>query len=136
MLGLGLTLSKPSGGGVKLGPNLFVGGDMDSDVGFTLQAGWSIAGGVGSAVATGSPTSLIKSSGGTNDTNYRLEFDMLNYVTGNLDVVVGTVNLADMAEDGHYSVDFTTDAGGNNVLFLQGYTLTADVDNISLREIL
>ena len=124
------------GGGIRLGANIFVGGEMDSATGFTIQAGWSIADGVAHAVATGSPTSLIKSTGASLNTSYRLEFDVLNYVSGNLDVVVGSVNLPDIAENGHYSVDFTTAAEGNTALFLQGYILTADIDNVSVRQIL
>jgi len=124
-------------GGLSFGANIITNGGFDADTDWTLSAGWAIAGGVLSADGTGTAgENALQGAGAANSTTYRLEFGMSNYISGNLDVIVGSVNLADMAENGHYSVDFTTAASQNGVLFLQTYSLIADIDNVVLREIL
>lgn len=121
------------------GPELVLSGDFDQGIAdWNLGGNWSISGGVAIASNTGDPDTLSQTISGIEDNKpYRVRFEVLNYASGDLEVSLGALPiLVNGTSNGVYSIDIMTTSSQGNLLTFEGYALTAELDNVSIAEIL
>ena len=134
---VGLMLDKSQG--LVLGPELVTNGDFSGgSTGWTVPAGWTITG--GGAVATATNGSLL--GGGVTTVSgrtYRVDFDVVSYTSGVLYITVGgnfsgnpSLTGAAMAA-GRKTVYVTAGASSSRGVEFYGGTVTATIDNISVK---
>lgn len=136
---VGLQLDKKQG--LVLGPELVTNGDFSAgSTGWTVPAGWVIAG--GAAVATAASGSLR--GGGVSPVlgrGYRVEFNVVNYTSGTLFITVGgnfagqvTLTGSGMSP-GRKSIFVISGSDAARGVEFYGGAVTATIDNISVKEI-
>lgn len=123
--------------GPALGPELVVNGDFSVGVGWSVPAGATISdGALNCAAASGwlYRTGVNIVTGKT----YRLQFDMSDYVSGSARVYIQISSIfgAFASSNGHHSSDIVCTAGGAQEIGMNLSSLTAKIDNLSIKEVL
>ena len=119
----------------EYGAELVTNGDFSGgSTGWTAASGWSIASGKATASATNNnlqtSTSIV-----TGGTNYIVSFEISNYSSGTLNVDLGTSTYnGQYTSNGLKSIVLT--AGGFNKLRFYGGSISCDIDNVSVKEVL
>lgn len=122
-----------------LGPNLITNGDFESATGWSLGAGWSVSGGkliANSAVAGTQANQTIPLQGGK---YYQFSFTV-DSIAGSISTAFAgapTTGIgAAKSSAGNYNEIAQVATGNNSLRLLANGTLTAQFDNISVREVL
>lgn len=130
----------PRGGGLYewapaySAPELVTNGDFAASAGWTFGTGWSYTGSAAAATLSSAALSQIVLA---EDNAYNLvTFDVGGYTTGLLRASLGGTTLAtSLAANGHYRYP-VYQAGGNTTLAFFGTSLTATIDNVSVKQML
>jgi hypothetical protein len=119
--------------GAMLGPELVTGGDMSSATGWTLNAGWTISGGVLNVAAT-SWSNTIKSVAIVVGKKYQFLCDVTR-VSGELQVYLGNSTSTSITSSGakNLLLPFTE---GSSYFYLGSADFTGSLDNVSVREVI
>lgn len=122
-------------GGIVPPVNLVTNSRFTTDTGWTKGTGWTIAGGTAirdPAVSVSSLDQAVSVSGGV---GYRLRYDIVEYVAGELTVSLGGRTFDTRTAVGSYIENFTAISAAS--LSLSGNNpLSAKIDNVYLVEIL
>ena len=118
----------------EYGAELVTNGGFSSGTGWSLSSGWSIASGKATASSTNNnlqtSTSIV-----TEDSKYLVSFEISNYSSGTLYVDLGTSSSRELyTSNGFKSIVLT--AGGLNKLRFYGGSISCDIDNVSVKEVL
>jgi hypothetical protein len=125
--------------GLKLGPELVTNGTFDTDTDWTKGAGWTIADGVASRIATGSFTNLSQIIASLTPTSGYVIEVTATVAAGAFDMRLGAgiaVGLvATISDTGQYSFRVGTIVTGTSITFVGSPTFAGTIDNISVREL-
>ena len=118
----------------EYGAELVTNGGFSSGTGWSLSSGWSIASGKATASSTNNnlqtSTSIV-----TGGSKYLVSFEISNYSSGTLYVDLGTSSSRELyTSSGFKSIVLT--AGGFNKLRFYGGSISCDIDNVSVKEVL
>jgi hypothetical protein len=119
---------------VNLGTDLVSNGDFATDTIWTKGTGWTIAAGVGSHAA-GTASDIEQTVSITEDTYYRVAFDVANRTAGSVTPVVGGTSGTAISANGTDNRE-TIRAGATTVLaFSATSDFDGDIDNVTLQPI-
>lgn len=124
------TIAKPS-------TELVTNGGFDTDTDWSKNAGWTISGGVASISTTSGGQSISQTIGDVEGKTFKLTFDQLNWVEGDIRVQLGGGPII-YPGTGNKSVDTIIVGGSGTSLLFTSHTGTnkiLDIDNVSLREV-
>ena len=120
---------------IKLGPELIVNGNFDTDSAWQKDAGWSISDGVAKSVAT-TNTPIRNDTTTETGKTYLTEFTVLDYVSGEVQIQA-SVNGIKRVANGTYKELLTASAVAQISVradFATGFV--GSIDNVSVRELL
>lgn len=135
-----LTIGKPKGAKAvakrRSNPELVTNGGFDSAVGWTLQFGATISGGVlnlSGATSRGIQNAAVPITAG----DYRWTIDITEVPTGNFSIIIGgtTRTILSGTVVGTYSEVLTT-AASTQTLALQMVSNTVKLDNFSVKRVI
>lgn len=118
-----------------LGPEMIINGTFATNLdNWTADAGWTWS--AASACNDGSPNAIRQTIAGlTNGADYRVSFEILNYTSGNLAVLLGnTLYAPDFSANGVYAVTITAGAG-TDIEFDSDAAFIGCIVNVSVRPI-
>lgn len=138
-LGLTVPAYRPilSAGG--FGPELVLNGDFASDTVWTKGAGWSIASGRAIRIADASTSGLSQPVAFVSGRSYQLTFTVLNFVSGQFlpRFTGGTTRSGTLrTANGTYTETLLANAGNVTLQFFASAATVADIDDVSIREVL
>lgn len=121
------------------GPELVLNGDFASDTVWTKGAGFSIAGGRASRIVDASTSMLSQPVAFVAGRSYRVVFTVLNFVSGQFlpRFVGGTTRSGTLrTANGTYTETLLANAGNITFQFFASGATLADIDDVSIREVL
>ena len=129
---VGLMLDKSKG--LALGAELVTNGDFSNgSAGWTLGAGWSVAG--GEATHAAGASSFIRQGTAQANTWYKLQITVSNYSgSGNVTPGIGNANPLSISANGTYTVYILTADTTGIYAYVQN-PCVASIDNISVKQI-
>ena len=133
--GLSTVLTPPD----PFGPEMIVNGDFATDTVWTKGAGFSIAGGRAIRIVDASTSGLSQPVAFVAGRSYQLVFTVLNFVSGQfLPRFTGGTNRNGSLRtaNGTYTETLLANAGNITIQFFASATTLADIDNVSIREVL
>ena len=121
------------------GPELVTNGDFSSATGWTVEAEWTISDGKARAVMAAGHD-VFRSVSYTSGKRYLVSLTVSNYVSGSFRVSIDGGNSYILNNqlwgNGHIEFGFTASAGDNTIGIGASGDLTADIDDVSVKEVL
>lgn len=139
---LGMGLCIPAARGIvpgTLGPNGVLNGDFATDTVWTKGSGWSITGGRAVRIADASTSGLSQPYPFVPGRSYQLTFTVLNFVAGQFlpRFTGGTTRSGTLrTANGTYTETLVANTGNITLQFFASAATSADIDSVSVREVL
>ena len=140
-LGLGLSIAarRPLLAGDGLGAELITNGGFDTDTVWTKGAGWSIAVGKGFRIPDASSSAISQSVAFVAGRTYRVTFTVSGYAAGLVapQFTGGTTRSgSSRTANGTYTEDLLANTGNATFRIFASSVTDAQIDNVSIREVL
>ena len=123
--------------GRSLGSELVTNGDFATDSDWTLGTGWSIGDNVAKATSAPFSASIYQSISTQTNKVYEVQIEIKNYSLGTLRVNNRGGYVDVPQSNGTHTIYLQTQSSSDNFLYLESRgSLTASIDNISVKEII
>ena len=117
------------------GSQLITNGSFDSDSGWTLGTGWSIANGNANSDGVSSNSNLATTSAFySGSTPVKMTINVTDYVSGGLKVYLSSTNFTEITANGNYTF-YTTADRTDGKLYLKSINFIGSIDNVSVKEV-
>ena len=117
------------------GSELVTNGSFDSDSGWTLGTGWSIANGNANSDGVSSNSNLVTTSAFySGSTPVKMTINVTDYVSGGLKVYLSSTNFTEITANGNYTF-YTTADRTDGKLYLKSINFIGSIDNVSVKEV-
>lgn len=119
-----------------LGSELVTNGDFSSAASWTVVPDWAISGGTANKAGTAAPSRLEQTISVVDESFYFVQFDVLNYSSGELNIMIGGTSGAKVSANGTY-IQFI-ESGATGDICIDGSTddFIGSVDNVSVKALL